>query len=286
MALPVVIITGLSGSGMSSALNAFEDLGYFSVDNLPPQLIPTFVDLCEHSSSEITRAALVVDIRSGEFLERFPEIHADLKRRGVDLRIVFLEADDDTLQRRYSETRRPHPLSLSGVVAALRRERQQLAPIRELADEIIDTSQMTVHDLRQTIRDRFKPAGAESAKMLVTVTSFGFKRGTPRDLDLLFDVRFLPNPHFVPELRPLTGLDAPIVEYLDAQPEVGETLDKLMDLIGYLVPRYQREGKSYVTIGVGCTGGRHRSVYLAEAISRRLHDAGFDVHAEHRDIAK
>ena len=283
MAFSVVIITGLSGSGMSSAANAFEDLGYFSVDNLPPQLIPTFVDLCEQSSSEISRAALVVDIRSGEFLERFPEIYDDLKQRGVDVRVVFLEADDDTLQRRYSETRRPHPLAMAGVQAALRRERQQLAPIRELADEIVDTTDMTIHDLRQTIGDRFRPRDV-AASTRVTVTSFGFKRGTPRDLDLLFDVRFLPNPHFVPELRPLTGRDAPIVEYLEGQPEVGETLDRLVDLLSYLLPRYQREGKSYVTIGIGCTGGRHRSVYLAEAIARRLAGAGVDVRAEHRDI--
>jgi UPF0042 nucleotide-binding protein len=283
MAFSVVIITGLSGSGMSSAANAFEDLGYFSVDNLPPQLIPTFVDLCEQSSSEISRAALVVDIRSGEFLERFPEIYDDLKQRGVDVRVVFLEADDDTLQRRYSETRRPHPLAMPGVQAALRRERQQLAPIRELADEIVETTDLTIHDLRQTIRDRFQPRD-EAAATRVTVTSFGFKRGTPRDLDLLFDVRFLPNPHFVPELRPLTGRDAPIVEYLEAQPEVAETLDRLVDLLEYLLPRYQREGKSYVTIGIGCTGGRHRSVYLAEAIARRLARSGVDVRAEHRDI--
>jgi UPF0042 nucleotide-binding protein len=250
---------------------------------LPPQLIPTFVDLCEQSSSEITRAALVVDIRSGEFLDRFPEIYESLKQRGVDVRVVFLEADDATLQRRYSETRRPHPLAMPGVDSALRREREELAPIRELADEIIDTTDMTIHDLRQTIRDRFRPSDT-TAGTRVTITSFGFKRGTPRDLDLLFDVRFLPNPHFVPELRPLTGLDRPIVEYLEAEPEVGETLDRLVDLLAYLLPRYEREGKSYVTIGIGCTGGRHRSVYLAESIRRRLEDAGFDVRAEHRDV--
>jgi UPF0042 nucleotide-binding protein len=282
MPLSVVIITGLSGSGMSSAANAFEDLGYFSIDNLPPQLIPTFVDICDQGAGEIERAALVVDIRSGEFLEKFPEIYEALKARGVDVRIVFLEADDETLQRRYSETRRPHPLALPGILAALRHERQQLAPIRELADEIVDTSEMTIHDLRQTIRDRFQPReGAEGMK--VTVTSFGFKRGTPRDLDLLFDVRFLPNPHFVAELRPLTGLDAPIVEYLEAQPEVGETLERLMDLLLFLIPRYEREGKSYVTIGIGCTGGRHRSVYLAETIAARLRESGIDVRSEHRD---
>lgn len=285
MPFHVVIITGLSGSGMSSAGKAFEDLGYFSVDNLPPQLIPTFVELCERKTSEISHAALVVDIRSGEFLERFPEIHADLLRRGVDLRIVFLEADDETLQRRYSETRRPHPLALPGVVAALRHERQRMAPIRELADEIIDTSDMTIHDLRKVIRDRFRTEDSET-DLVITITSFGFKRGIPRDLNLLFDVRFLPNPHFVPELRPMSGLDQPIIAYLEAEAEVGETLDRITDLIAYLLPRYRREGKSYLVVGIGCTGGRHRSVYLTEAIRSRLTAAGYDARAEHRDLGK
>jgi RNase adapter protein RapZ len=286
MPFHVVIITGLSGSGMSSAGKAFEDLGYFSVDNLPPQLIPTFIDLCEQAASEITRAAIVVDIRSREFLERFPEIHAALEKRGVDVRVIFLEADVDTLQRRYSETRRPHPLALPGVLAALRREREELAPIRELADEIIDTSELTIHDLRQTIRDRFQGEGGST--LAVTVTSFGFKHGAPRGLDLLFDVRFLPNPHFVAELRPLTGRDEPIIRYLEEQPEVGETLERLVDLLLFLVPRYKREGKSYLRIGIGCTGGRHRSVYLAEAIATRLAmelgQSGVDARAEHRDV--
>ena len=282
MSFSLIIITGLSGSGMSSAANAFEDLGYFSVDNLPPQLIPTFVELFEHSSSEITRAALVVDIRSGEFLEQFPEVVDALKQRGVHVRIVFLEADDATLQRRYSETRRPHPLGQAGVSDALAEERRQLAPIRELADEIVDTSDMTIHDLRQSIRDRFRPRQTGEG-VAVTVHSFGFKRGAPRDLDLLFDVRFLPNPHFVAELRGLTGLDAPVVAYLEAQPEVGETVDRLMDLLRFLIPRYEREGKSYVTIGIGCTGGRHRSVYIADVIGRRLREGGFNVRADHRD---
>jgi RNase adapter protein RapZ len=281
MPFHVVIITGLSGSGMSSAGKAFEDLGYFSVDNLPPQLIPTFIDLCEQAASDITRAALVVDIRGREFLERFPEIHATLKQRGVEVRVIFLEADGDTLQRRYSETRRPHPLAVPGVVAALKREREELAPIRELADEIIDTTDLTIHGLRQTIRNRFNADGGST--LSVMVTSFGFKHGTPRDLDLLFDVRFLPNPHFVSELRPLTGRDEPIVRFLEAQPEVKETLDRLVDLLQFLVPRYQREGKSYLRIGIGCTGGRHRSVYFAETISKRLAQDGVDAHAEHRD---
>ncbi len=282
MSFSLIIITGLSGSGMSSAANAFEDLGYFSVDNLPPQLIPKFVDLFEQSSSEITRAALVVDIRSGEFLAQFPEIHDYLNQRGVNVRIVFLEADDATLQRRYSETRRPHPLGQAGVVEALGRERAQLAPIRELADDIIDTSEMTIHDLRQAIRDRFRPRETGEG-VAVTIHSFGFKRGVPRDLDLLFDVRFLPNPHFVAELRPLTGLDEPVAAFLESQPEVGETVDRLMDLLTFLVPRYEREGKSYVTIGIGCTGGRHRSVYVADLIQRRLAEGGFNVRADHRD---
>lgn len=282
MAFRVVIITGLSGSGMSSAGRAFEDIGYFLVDNLPPQLIPTFVDLCKENP-EIKRVAIVVDIRSGNFLERFPEIHDALESRGVDMSVIFLEADDSTLQRRYSETRRPHPLGEDGVAAALRREREELAPIRELADEVIDTSELTIHELRQDIRERYRPTG-EGQAMLVTLTSFGFKRGTPRDLDMLFDLRFLPNPHFVPGLRPQTGKDAGVIEFLEAQEEVRETLDRLVDLLVFLVPRYRREGKSYLNIGIACTGGRHRSVYFAEKIRERLAEAGIAARVEHRDI--
>jgi len=285
MPFSVVIVTGLSGSGMSSAGKAFEDIGYFSVDNLPPQLIPTFVELLMNSERGVVRAALVVDIRSGEFLEKFPEIHEDLKQRGIAVRIVFLEADDETLQRRYSETRRPHPIAIEGVHGALLREREKLAPIRELADEIIDTTDLTIHELRQVIRERFKPPDA-GTPMSVTIESFGFKRGTPRDLDLLFDVRFLPNPHFVPELRPLTGRDGAIVEFLKAQGEVSETMDRLFDLLAYLLPRYQREGKSYLTVGIGCTGGRHRSVYFAETLAERLSSQGFAVRASHRDVER
>lgn len=285
MAFSVVIVTGLSGSGMSSAGKAFEDLGYFSVDNLPPQLIPTFVELLMNSEHGVVRAALVVDIRSGEFLDKFPEMYADLKARGIKLRVVFLEADDETLQRRYSETRRPHPIGIEGVLGALQRERETLAPIRELADEIIDSTDLTIHELRQVIRDRFKPPDS-SAGMSVTIESFGFKRGTPRDLDLLFDVRFLPNPHFVPELRPLTGRDSEIVTFLQGQGEVVETMERLFDLLMFLLPRYQREGKSYVTVGIGCTGGRHRSVYFAEQLAARLSTEGFTVRASHRDVER
>lgn len=284
MPVSVVIITGLSGSGMSSALKAFEDLGYFAVDNLPVQLIPIFIRLSDESI-EIGRTAFVVDMRSREFLRAFPRIHDELVEKGVDTTVLFLEADDDMLMRRYSETRRPHPLPDQDVVAAIRQERELLSPIRELADVIIDTSELTVHTLRDDIKDRF--SGKTSTKELnVTISSFGFRHGLPRGLDMLFDVRFLPNPHFVPELRAFTGRDGPVIEYLRSESEVGETIERLVDLLAYLLPRYRREGKSYLTIGVGCTGGRHRSVMIAEAIQGRLAGLGYKAKVIHRDIEK
>jgi RNase adapter protein RapZ len=284
MPVSVVIITGLSGSGMSSALKAFEDLGYFAVDNLPVRLIPTFVRLSD-DSSEIERTAIVVDMRAREFLRAFPQIHNELKEKGVDATVVFLEADGDVLMRRYSETRRPHPLPDQDVVAAIRQERELLSPIRELADVIIDTSEHTVHTLRDDIKDRF--SGKASAQELnVTISSFGFKHGLPRGLDMLFDVRFLPNPHFIPKLRAFTGRDGPVIEYLNSESEVGETITRFVDLLSYLLPRFRREGKSYLTIGVGCTGGRHRSVMIAEAIHGRLAKLGYKAKVVHRDIEK
>jgi RNase adapter protein RapZ len=284
MPVSVVIITGVSGSGMSSALKAFEDLGYFAIDNLPIQLIPTFVRLCDESS-EIDRTAFVVDVRSREFLGLFPHIHEELKEKGVDVTIVFLEADDDVLLRRYSETRRPHPLPDQTVVAAIRQEHDMLTQIRELADIVIDTTELTVHTLRDVIKDRF--AERSSAHELnVSISSFGFRHGLPRGLDMLFDVRFLPNPHFIPELRPHTGRDAAVIDYLASQTEVNETIDHFVDLLAYLLPRFKREGKSYLSIGVGCTGGRHRSVMIADAIHERLAAQGFKTKVVHRDIAK
>ena len=269
---------------MSSALKAFEDLGYFAIDNLPIQLIPTFVRLCDESS-EIDRTAFVVDVRSREFLGLFPHIHEELKEKGVDVTIVFLEADDDVLLRRYSETRRPHPLPDQTVVAAIRQEHDMLAQIRELADIVIDTTELTVHTLRDVIKDRF--AERSSAHELnVSISSFGFRHGLPRGLDMLFDVRFLPNPHFIPELRPQTGRDAAVIDYLASQTEVNETIDHFVDLLAYLLPRFKREGKSYLSIGVGCTGGRHRSVMIADAIHERLAAQGFKTKVVHRDIAK
>jgi UPF0042 nucleotide-binding protein len=269
---------------MSSALKALEDLGYFAIDNLPVQLIPTFVRLCD-DSSEIERTAFVVDVRSREFLSLFPRIHAELKERGSVVTVLFLEADDDVLLRRYSETRRPHPLPDQNVLEAIRHEREMLSEIRDLADHVIDTSEHTVHTLRDVIKDRFAEEGG-AHELNVTISSFGFRHGAPRGLDMLFDVRFLSNPHFVPELRPLTGCDEAVIRYLQSETEVEDTIERLSDLLAYLLPRFQREGKSYLTIGIGCTGGRHRSVMVAEAINRRLKELGYNSRVVHRDIAK
>ena len=284
MPVSVVIITGVSGSGMSSALKAFEDLGYFAIDNLPVQLIPTFVRLCDESA-EIDRTAFVVDVRSREFLGMFPRIHEELQRKSTGVIVLFLEADDDVLLRRYSETRRPHPLPDEDVVAAVRHEREMVSEIRDLADIVIDTSEHTVHTLRDVIKERFSETSS-AHEMNVTISSFGFKHGLPRGLDMLFDVRFLPNPHFVPELRPFTGRDTEVIEYLRAESEVEETISRFVDLLDYLLPRFRREGKSYLTLGVGCTGGRHRSVMVAEAIKSGLAERGFKAKVVHRDINK
>ncbi|HSB10815.1 MAG TPA: RNase adapter RapZ [Blastocatellia bacterium] len=284
MPVSVVIITGVSGSGMSSALKALEDLGYFAIDNLPVQLIPTFVRLCD-DSREIDRTAFVVDVRSREFLSLFPRIHAELIEKGVGVTVLFLEADDEVLLRRYSETRRPHPLPDQNVIEAIRHEREMLSEIRDLADHVIDTSEHTVHTLRDVIKDRFAEKGG-AHELNVTIASFGFRHGSPRGLDMLFDVRFLPNPHFIPELRPLTGRDPQVIRYLQSESEVEDTIERLVDLLAYLLPRFRREGKSYVTVGIGCTGGRHRSVMVAEAIDRRLKELGYKVKVVHRDMDK
>ncbi|MEW6126092.1 MAG: RNase adapter RapZ [Acidobacteriota bacterium] len=284
MAVSVVIITGMSGAGMSSALKVFEDLGYFAVDNLPVQLIPTFVRLCDESM-EINRTAFVVDVRSRDLVNLFPQIHQELLAKDVDVTVVFLEADTDVLLRRYSETRRPHPLPEGTVSAATEQEREMLAEIRTLADVIIDTSEHTVHTLRDVIKERFAEKG-QAKDLSVTIASFGFRHGIPRSSDMIFDVRFLPNPHFIPELRAYTGRDAPVIEYLENESEVEEAIYRFVDLLAYLLPRYQREGKSYLTIGIGCTGGRHRSVMIAEALHKQLNARGYKTRVMHRDIDK
>ena len=246
----LIIVTGLSGSGMSSAMNVFEDMGYFCVDNLPAQLISSFVHLFEMKESGITRAALSVNLREREFLKNFPQVYTQLRARDdLETNILFLEASDAVLQRRYSETRRPHPLGEGSILEAIREEREQLAPIRQLADIVIDTSEHTVHSMRAWLRNRFAPENAE-ATTEVSVVSFGYKYGVPLDADLLFDVRFLPNPHFVPELKELTGNDNPVIEYLGKSAEVRETIKRFTDLLDYLMPLYRREGKSYVLWGL------------------------------------
>jgi UPF0042 nucleotide-binding protein len=283
----IVIITGLSGSGMSSATNAFQDLGFFCVDNLPVTMLPTFGRLVNDDEEKgIRRAALVIDIREGEFLADFEKQLDALRTQGLKVSVLFFEASDDVLQYRFSETRRPHPAEKGqGLLAAIRDERQAMSSIRAHADQIIDTSEHTVHTLRSFLLERFSP-DRQGAPMRVQVMSFGHKYGNPGDLELLFDVRHLPNPHFVPELKRLSGHDSRVVKFLRSHDEVKETLQRFTDLLSYLLPLYKREGKSYVTVGIGCTGGRHRSVMIANALARSLRRAGFDAHASHRDVRK
>jgi RNase adapter protein RapZ len=282
----IVIITGLSGSGMSSATNAFQDLGYFCVDNLPLTMLPTFARLITTAEDEkgIKRAALVIDIREGGFLGHFGKQLRALRATGLNVYVLFFEASDEVLQHRFSETRRPHPAHKNKrLLQAISSERAAMARIRSLADQIIDTSDHSVHTLRRLLLDRFSP-DQQGTPMRVELLSFGHKYGNPGDLELLFDVRHLPNPHFVPELKRLPGHDKRVVNYLKDQPEVIETLRRFTDLLNYLLPLYKREGKSYVTVGIGCTGGRHRSVMVANALVRILRRAGFDAHAVHRDV--
>ena len=284
----IVVITGLSGSGMSAATNAFEDLGYFCVDNLPITMLPTFARLvtADRSDKGIERAALVIDIREGTFLADFGKQLNALRAAGLAVYVLFLEASDEVLRHRFSETRRPHPAKRSqGLLQAIGAERAAMARIRARADQIIDTSEHTVHTLRNHLLERFSP-DRRGGRMRVQVLSFGHKYGNPGDLELLFDVRHLPNPHFIPELKPLSGHDQRVVKYLREQPEVEETLRRFTDLLDYLLPQYKREGKSYVTVGIGCTGGRHRSVMVANALGRRLRRTGFDAHVVHRDVRK
>ena len=283
----IVIITGLSGSGMSSATNAFQDLGYFCVDNLPVTMLPTFGRLVSADEDKgIRRAALVIDIREGGFLADFDQQLDALRISGLKVIVLFFEASDDVLQYRFSETRRPHPAEKGqGLLAAIRDERQAMSSIRSHADQIIDTSDHTVHTLRSFLLERFSP-DRQGAPMRVQVMSFGHKYGNPGDLELLFDVRHLPNPHFVPDLKRLSGHDRRVVKYLQSQDEVKETLKRFTDLLSYLLPLYKREGKSYVTVGIGCTGGRHRSVMIANELARSLRRSGFDAHASHRDVRK
>jgi RNase adapter protein RapZ len=280
----LVIITGLSGSGKGTVLKAFEDLGYYSVDNLPLDLIPKFAELAREAPN-IHRAALVVDIREGAALARFPAMFKRI-RRIIPARLLFLEADDETLIRRFSETRRPHPLGTEqSVAASIRSERERLAPIRKLADPIINTSKFNVHELRETIHNTFRGHKLEP-EILVQVTSFGYRHGVPPDSDLVFDVRFLPNPNYIPAFKHLSGKHPSVARYIRSFPQSMEFIERISELLIYLIPHYIREGKSYLTISFGCTGGHHRSVLIANEIRKRLNRAGFRVKETHRDVKK
>lgn len=279
----LVILTGLSGSGKGSVLNTFEDLGFYCVDNLPVALIPTFSELYVEGV-EIERAALLVDAREGEQIDKLPAIYRKLAA-DQPATLVFVEASDEVLKRRFSETRRPHPLSHGqGIGEGISEERRRMAPIRRLADVIIDTSKFNIHELRQFIIEKFQRPG--SRPLLVSVVSFGFRYGIPSDADLVFDVRFLPNPHFVPKLRPFSGKDPKVARYIRSFPQTGEFLRRIESLLTYLIPLYIREGKSYLTIALGCTGGRHRSVTLAEVIRKYLLKKKYSAKVVHRDIEK
>ncbi|HET8548103.1 MAG TPA: RNase adapter RapZ [Bryobacteraceae bacterium] len=280
----LIIITGLSGSGKGTVLKALEDLGYYSVDNLPIELLPKFAELTRQAR-EIRRAAVVVDIREGQALQKFPRAYAKLQK-AVPSTLLFLDAADETIMRRFSETRRPHPLGThQPVPGSIRAEREQLRPIRKLAHHIIDTSKFNVHELREIIKRRFSDANNES-QILVNVISFGFRNGIPPDSDLVFDVRFLPNPNYIPEFKPLTGRHPSVAKYIRSFPQTREFIDRMSELLAYLLPHYIREGKSYLTISFGCTGGQHRSVMMATEIAQRLGRSGYTVKQSHRDIPR
>jgi RNase adapter protein RapZ len=279
----LVVITGLSGSGKGTVLKALEDLGYYAVDNLPIEFIPKFGELI--AGSNLKKAAIVVDIREGEALQRFPRMFRKL-RREVSATLIFLEADDAALVRRFSETRRPHPLGTGRTVLKnVHSERETLSKIRDLADHIINTSKFNVHELRELIGEKFA-GGRDQSNIAVYITSFGFRHGVPTDSDLVFDVRFLPNPNYIPEFKKLTGRHPSVARYIRSFPQTTEFIERISELLIYLLPHYIREGKSYLTIAFGCTGGHHRSVMMAADIRKRLSRAGYKVKEAHRDIAK
>ena len=277
-------MTGISGAGKASAIKSFEDLGFHAVDNLPLELLPDFARLVRESA-ELEHAAIVVDIREGATLDRLPDILKTVKKL-LPTRVVFLDAQDAVLVRRYSETRRPHPLGRSDTVSrSIVEERQLLDPIRNVADTLIDTSNFNVHELRSHIQARFGKE-EETKQLLVSCLSFGFKNGVPLDADMVFDVRFLPNPHFVPEFRKKTGQNPKVAAYIKGFPQTVEFLDRVTELMLYLLPHYVAEGKSYLTVAFGCTGGQHRSVMMAGDIGKRLKKAGYQVKVLHRDMPR
>lgn len=284
--LEVIIVTGLSGSGKSVAIRALEDNGYFCIDNLPALLIPKFIDLCEGYNEGITRIALGVDLRAGQFLQALPQVLADMRHAGHHVQVLFFDASDEVLLRRFSGTRRPHPLAgEEPVQEGISRERKALEGMRELADKVIDTTDLNVHELKREMEERFCQA-PYSRSMNVFLTSFGYKYGIPHDTDMILDVRFLPNPYFVTELRAHDGLETEVEEYVLKNEETRTFLDRLYSLLEFALPLYEREGKSSLTLALGCTGGRHRSVVLVEELHKRLGRGKFRIHVKHRDLDK
>jgi UPF0042 nucleotide-binding protein len=283
----VVVLTGLSGSGKSTALRALEDAGFYCVDNLPIVLMEKLVELSGHTAGEVSRLALVVDAREGRFLVDAPRIIQEIRAKGTDVEVLFFDASDESLVRRYSETRRRHPLAGEGgtVPDGIATERRALADLKAIADEVVDTTTLNVHELKRLVSRRFA-AGGEGARLGVTVVSFGFRFGIPTHADLVLDVRFLPNPYFIPELKPLPGTDPKVASFVLGQPDAKAFLERMVDLLGFLLPRYRSEGKTYLTIAIGCTGGKHRSVALSAALAERLEASGQPVRLWHRDVEK
>lgn len=281
----VVILTGLSGSGKSTALKALEDIGFLCIDNLPVDLLPRFLELRDEGGREATKAALVMDVREPTFLERYGPVFHRMERAGFNLEIVFLEADDDALIRRYSQTRRTHPLAAGemSVAEAIVAERRAMESLRGQADLVVNTTELSVHELKHQIQERFS-APPDNRRLRVGLMSFGFKYGLPLEADLVMDVRFLPNPYFDESLRPLTGLQAEVVDYVFRDGQAGRFLDRYADFLTELLPLYEKEGKAYLTVALGCTGGRHRSVAVVEALAQRLQSTGYLLTLRHRDI--
>jgi UPF0042 nucleotide-binding protein len=280
----ILVISGMSGAGKSSALRAFEDLGYYCIDNLPPPLMSTFVDLAQRAGSGLKHIALAVDARTGGFLDDFAAAWGEVRERDPAAQLLFFDADEPSLMQRFSETRRPHPVaSHRGVRDSIAAERLLLAPIRELADDVLDTSEYNVRTLREFLLSHF--GGSEDAALSITLTSFGFKRGVPPNADLVFDIRFLPNPYYDTELRPQSGLDAPVREFVESQPATKAFLEHVGSLLAFLLPEYVAEGKTYLTVAFGCTGGRHRSVAMACMVDEMLTAQGHSTTVVHTDLA-
>jgi UPF0042 nucleotide-binding protein len=279
----LVILSGLSGSGKSTAVKALEDLGYFCVDNLPPTLLPTFIELCSNSAEHITKVALVMDIREGVFFEPAPEMIRQIKEKGKLVELLFLESSDEAIVQRYKETRRKHPLSINGnILKGITKERKKLSKIRVLADHVIDTSLLNVHQLKEIIQDIF--GKSVSKKITINFLSFGYKYGFPYDADIVFDARFLPSPYFIEKLKDLTGLNRKVRDFILKNEDTRKFLKKLVELLGFLVPKYEKEGKSYLTLAIGCTGGKHRSVVIVSELAEKLKYLSPTVW--HRDISK